>query len=75
MATTGETDGNTGIVPGYGWFGTEYKPVWRVFIDGRQVGGMDENSAGQGRTSGGKYGRQGEADDERDHPEERRGSR
>ena len=28
----------TGIESSYGWFGNDYKAVWRVFIDGRQVG-------------------------------------
>jgi hypothetical protein len=26
------------IEPGYGWFGTEYRQVWRVYIGGRQNG-------------------------------------
>lgn len=38
MDDTGGTESTTGIVPGYAWFGEEYKPVWRVFIDGHQVG-------------------------------------
>lgn len=29
---------DTGIEPGYGWFGEEYKQVWRVFVNGNQVG-------------------------------------
>ncbi len=28
----------TGVEPGYGWFGGEYKPVWRVYVNGHQVG-------------------------------------
>jgi hypothetical protein len=28
------------IEPGYGWFGQEYRAVWRVYIDGRLHGVM-----------------------------------
>jgi hypothetical protein len=26
------------IEPGYGWFGEQYVPVWRIYVDGRQQG-------------------------------------
>lgn len=26
------------VVPSYGWFGEQYRQVWRVIVNGREVG-------------------------------------
>jgi hypothetical protein len=38
LVTEEDPSSRTGIEPGYRWFGDEYKAVFRVYVDGHQVG-------------------------------------